>query len=112
LNHISVISLPINESIVAPYSDTVIKYILDDPLADLEQRYLAVLKRREEASKRSNLSQEKISQNRLEFEYRYNESRQRVKTFLEDEEIHKQTMEELERRKEHNLELLRKYKVL
>lgn len=111
-NHISVISLPINESIVAPFADTVIRYILDDPLADLEQRYLAVLKRREEASKRSNLSQEKISQNRLEFEYRYNESRQRVKTFLEDEEIHKQTMEELERRKEHNLELLRKYKII
>ncbi|WP_242940184.1 hypothetical protein [Ruminococcus albus] len=110
--HIAVISLPINESLAAPFSDTVIRYILDDPLADLEQRYSAELKRRNEASIRASRSQEKISQNLLEFEYRYNEARKRVQTFLEDEEIHKQTMEELERRKDHNLELLRKYKVI
>ena len=111
-NHITVISLPINESLAAPYSDTVIKYILDDPLSDLEKRYSTALKKIDESNKRYNFSQEKITQDRLEYEQRYNESRQRVKTFLEDEEIHNQTMEELERRKEHNLELLRKYKII
>ena len=111
-DYISVISLPINESLAAPYSDTVIKYILDDPLADLEQRYLTALKRREEAYKKSNLSQEDIMERLERFNKKYNEYCQRLQTFLEDEEIHKQTMEELERRKEHNLELLRKYKVL
>ncbi|EXM40893.1 hypothetical protein RASY3_00300 [Ruminococcus albus SY3] len=111
-NHITVISLPINESLAAPYSDTVIKYILDDPLSDLEKRYSTALKKIDESNKRYNFSQEKITQDRLEYEQRYNESRQRVKTFLEDEEIHKQTMEELANRKAHNLELLRKYKII
>lgn len=109
---ISVISLPINDSLAEPFSDTVIKYILDDPLTDLEKRYSTALKKIDESNKRYNFSQEKITQDRLEYEQRYNESRQRVKTFLEDEEIHKQTMEELERRKAHNFELLRKYRVL
>ena len=50
---------------------------------------------------------------RLErFNRKYNESRQRVRIFLEDEEIHNQTMEELANRKAHNLELLKKYKVI
>ncbi|MCR5019460.1 hypothetical protein [Ruminococcus sp.] len=110
--HIAIISLPINESLAAPFSDTVIRYILDNPLADLEKRYSAELKRRNEASIRASRSQEKISQNLLEFEHRYNEARKRVQTFLEDEETRIQTLEELARRKEHNLELLRKYKVL
>ena len=111
-DYISVISLPINESLAAPFTDTVIRYILDDPLADLEIRYSTALKNIDEENKRFSIPQEIILQNHLEFEQRYNEARKRVQTFLEDEEIHKQTMEELERRKEHNLELLRKYKVL
>ncbi|SFD41237.1 hypothetical protein [Ruminococcus albus] len=111
-DYISVISLPINESLAAPFTDTVIRYILDDPLADLEQRYLTALKRREEAYKKSNLSQEDIMERLEKFNKKYNEYCQRLQTFLEDEEIHKQTMEELERRKEHNLELLRKYKII
>ncbi len=111
-DYISVISLPINKSLAAPFTDTVIRYILDDPLADLEIRYSTALKNIDEENKRFSIPQEIILQNHLEFEQRYNEARKRVQTFLEDEEIHKQTMEELERRKEHNLELLRKYKVL
>ena len=111
-DYISVISLPINESLAAPFTDTVIRYILDDPLADLEIRYSTALKNIDEENKRFSIPQEIILQNHLEFEQRYNEARKRVQTFLEDEEIHKQTMEELARRKAHNLELLRKYKVL
>lgn len=111
-DYISVISLPINESLAAPFTDTVIRYILDDPLADLEQRYLTALKRREEAYKKSNLSQEDIMERLERFNRKYNEYCQRLQTFLEDEEIHNQTMEELARRKEHNLELLRKYKII
>ncbi|SFD41211.1 hypothetical protein [Ruminococcus albus] len=111
-DYITVISLPINESLAAPFTDTVIRYILDDPLADLKQRYSTALKIIDEENKQFSIPQELISKNLLEFEQRYSESRQRVQTFLENEEIHNQTMEELARRKEHNLELLRKYKVL
>ncbi|SFC40830.1 hypothetical protein SAMN02910406_01668 [Ruminococcus albus] len=110
--YLAICSLPLNENPGASYSDSAIRFLLDDLINDLEKRYSALLKRSDEANKRFNLSQEKISQNRLELEQWYNEARKRLQTFLEDEEIHNQTMEELARRKEHNLELLRKYKVI
>lgn len=109
---ISIISLPLNKSLAESYTDTVIKYLFDDPLADLEQRYLAALKIIDEENVRYHRTQEEVFQRFERYEQRYNESRKTLQMFLEDEETHKQTMEELERRKEHNLELLRKYKLL
>lgn len=109
---ISIISLPLNKSLAESYTDTVIKYLFDDPLADLEQRYLAALKIIDEENVRYHRTQEEVFQRFERYEQRYNESRKTLQMFLEDEDIHKQTMEELERRKEHNLELLRKYKIL
>lgn len=108
-NHISIISLPLNESLAAPYSDAAIKFILDDPLADLEQRYLTSLKLIDEENIRYNRTQEYILRNQKEYEQRYNESCKNLHMFLEDEEMHSQTLEELARRKKYNLEMLKSY---
>ena len=108
-NYISIISLPLNESLAAPYSDAAIKFILDDPLADLEQRYLTSLKLIDEENIRYNRTQEEILRNRKKYEQRYNESCKNLHMFLEDEEMHSQTLEELARRKKYNLEILKSY---
>ena len=108
-NYISIISLPLNDPLVAPYSDAAIKFILDDPLADLEQRYLTSLKLIDEENIRYNRTQEYILRNQKEYEQRYNESCKNLHMFLEDEEMHSQTLEELARRKKYNLEMLKSY---
>lgn len=108
---ISIISLPLNKSLAASYTDTVIKYLFDDPLADLEQQYLATLKRIDEENVRYHRTQEEVFQRFERYEQRYNESRKTLQMFLEDEETRIQTLEELARRKEHNLEMLKKYNV-
>jgi hypothetical protein len=110
-NHISVISLPLQESLAAPYSDASIRFLLNDPLADLEQRYTSSLKLIDEEDIRCNRTQEEILRNRKEYEQRYNESCERIHMFLEDKEMHDQTLEELARRKKHNIEMLKKYNV-
>ena len=109
--NLAVISLPLHESYAAPYSDLAIKFILDDPLSDLEQRYLSSLKILDEDNILYNRSQEKILQKRKSYEQLYNDSCKTLHMFLEDKEMHRQTLEELARRKEHNLEMLRKYNV-
>lgn len=108
-NHISIISLPLNESLAASYSDAAIRFILDDPLADLEQRYLTSFKLVDEENIRYNRTQEEILRNRKIYEQRYNESCKKLHMFLEDEEMHSQTLEELARRKKYNLEILKSY---
>lgn len=110
-NHISVISLPLQESLAAPYSDASIRFLLNDPLADLEQRYTSSLKLIDEEDIRYNRAQEEIMRNRKEYEQRYNESCERLHMFLEDKEMHDQTLEELARRKKYNIEMLKKYNV-
>ncbi|ADU21897.1 hypothetical protein [Ruminococcus albus] len=111
-DYLSISALPLNKFPGASYSDAAIRFLLDDLINDLEKRYSVLLKRSDEANIRFPRPQEDVLKSRLEYEQWYNEARERVQTFLEDEEIHKQTMEELERRKEHNLELLRKYKII
>jgi len=109
--NLAVISLPLHESYAAPYSDLAIKFILDDPLSDLEQRYLSALKILDEDNIRYNRPQEIILQDHKSYEQLYNDSCKTLHMFLEDKEMHSQTLEELARRKEHNLEMLRKYNV-
>ncbi|MBR3900372.1 MAG: hypothetical protein IKJ60_02330 [Ruminococcus sp.] len=108
-NYISIISLPLNEPLVAPYSDAAIKFILDDPLADLEQRYLHYVKNTEEVNKRFNRPQEIIEKDRIFIEEMLKDSRETLHMFLEDKELHSQTLEELARRKKYNLEMLKSY---
>ncbi|WP_294483393.1 hypothetical protein [uncultured Ruminococcus sp.] len=111
-DYLSISALPLNEFSGASYSDSAIRFLLDDLINDLEKRYSVLLKRSDEANIRFPRPQEDVLKSRLEYEQWYNEAHKRVQTFLKDEEIHNQTMEELARRKAHNLELLRKYKVL
>jgi len=111
-DYLSISALPLNKFPGASYSDAAIRFLLDDLINDLEKRYSFLLKRSDEANIRFPRPQEDVLKSRLEYEQWYNEARKRVQTFLEDEEIHNQAMEELERRKEHNLELLRKYKII
>jgi hypothetical protein len=111
-DYLSISALPLNKFPGASYSDAAIRFLLDDLINDLEKRYSVLLKRSDEANIRFPRPQEDVLKSRLEYEQWYNEARKRVQTFLEDEEIHKQTMEELANRKEHNLELLKKYKVI
>ena len=108
-DYISIISLPLNEPLVAPYSDAAIKFILDDPLADLEQRYLHCVKNTEEVNKRFNRPQEIIEKDRIFIEEMLKDSRETLHMFLEDKEMHSQTLEELARRKKYNLEMLKSY---
>ena len=108
-DYISIISLPLNESLAAPYSDAAIKFILDDPLADLEQRYLHYVKNIEEVNKRFNRPQEIIEKDRIFIEEMLKDSRETLHMFLEDKELHSQTLEELARRKKYNLEMLKSY---
>ena len=106
----SVISLPLSE--ISPSSDASVYYLLDDPFADLEERRVATLKAVDEEDKRFNRSQEVIDKNRADYEKRLEESRRNLSLFREDEELRCQTLEELARRKEHNLKLLRRYGVI
>ena len=108
-DYISIISLPLNESLAAPYSDAAIRFILDDPLADLEQRYLHFVKNTEEVNKRFNRPQEIIEKDRIFIEEMLKDSRERLHMFLEDKEMHSQTLEELASRKKYNLEMLKSY---
>lgn len=108
-NNGAVLSLPLQESHAAPYSDTAIQFLLKDPLNDLEQRYVAALKAQDEENTRFQRTPEAIAEGRARYEQMMDESRRRLHLFLEDTDIHHQTLEELARRKAHNIELLRKY---
>ena len=110
-NYISICSVPLQESLVAPYSDVAIKFLLDDPLVDLEQRYLHFIKNTEEVNKRFNRPQEIIEKDRIFIDEMMRNSREKLNMFLEDKEMHDQTLEELARRKKYNLEMLKKYNV-
>lgn len=104
-----VLSLPLQESMAADYSDTAIYFLLDDPLADLEERRTVSIKAVAAEDEKYHRSQEVIDKNRAEAEKMYEKSRRRLRLFMEDEGIRRQTMEELARRREHNLKLLRRY---
>lgn len=110
-NYISISSVPLQESLEAPYSDMAIKFLLDDPLTDLEQRYLHFVKNTDEVNNRFNRPQEIIEKDCYFIEELLKSSREKLHMFLEDKEMHSQILEELARRKKYNLEILRKYNV-
>lgn len=101
--------LPLAENRVAPYSDTAVYFLLDDPFSDLGERRKATIKAIAAEDEQFRRSQEVIDRNKADYEKRFDESCRRLRLFEENEEIHRQTLEELARRKKHNLELLRRY---
>ena len=110
-NRGDVLSLPLQECHAAPFSDNAIYYLLDDPFADLDERRAATIKAVDIEDEKFHRPQEVIDSNRADYAKRIEESRRNLRLFQEDEEIHRQTMEELARRRELNLKLLRKYGV-
>ena len=111
-NNGSVISLPLQESLAAPYCDTAIQYLLDDPLGDMEKRYETTIKALAEEDVQFNRMPEVIAESHARYEQMIDRSRKMIKLFLEDNDVHKQTLEELARRKANNTELLHKYGIL
>lgn len=111
-NNGSVISLPLQESFAAPYCDTAIQYLLDDPLGDMEKRYEITMKALSEEDARFKRTPEEITESHARYEQMIDKSRKMLKLFLENEDVHRQTIEELARRKAHNTELLHKYGIL
>ena len=101
--------LPLAKNQVAPYSDTAVYFLLDDPLSDLDERRKAAIKAVAAEDEQFLRSQEVIDKNKADYEKMFNESCRRLRLFQENEEIHSQTLEELARRKEHNLKLLKRY---
>lgn len=105
----AVLSLPLSECRAAASSDTAIQFLLEDPLADLEERRSAALKAAAEEDARFHRTPEVIEKNRADYEKLLDESRSTLHRFLENADVQRQTLEELARRKAHNTELLRKY---
>lgn len=108
-NRGAVPNLPLEENRVAPYSDNAVYFLLDDPFSDLDERHKATIKAIAAEDERLQRSQEVIDRNKADYEKMFDESCRRLRLFEENEEIHRQTLEELARRKKHNLELLRRY---
>lgn len=110
---ISVPRLPLSENrFAAPYTDFAIRFLLDDPLADLEQRNAEVIKSIEKENALYNHTAEFIASDLAHYQKSLEESRKTLHVFLTDKEIHRQTLEELAQRKIHNTELLINYGVI
>lgn len=110
---ISVPRLPLSENrFAAPYTDFAIRFLLDDPLADLEQRNTELIKSVGKENELYNRTAEVIASNLAQYQKRLEESRKTLHLFLTDKEIHHQILEELEQRKIHNTELLTNYGVI
>lgn len=107
-----VLSLPLQDCIAAAYSDTAIQFLLSDPLTDLEERYATTLKAIAEEDERFHRAPEVALENRIRYERKINESRERLLQFLQDSDMHQKTMAELSKRKVHNTELLRQYGII
>ncbi len=111
-NSIKVLPLPLNQSVTAPYNDGAIRFLLDDPLTDLEQRNETALKRINDENVFCHRTPEVIAENHMHYQRMLEESRRRLHLFLYNDEMHRQTLVELTRRKTHNIELLRKYEII
>ena len=110
---ISVPRLPLSENrFAAPYTDFAIRFLLDDPLADLKQRNAELIKSIKKENELYNRTAEVIASNLAHFQKSLEESRKTLHLFLTDKEIHHQTLEELEQRKIHNTEFLINYGVI
>lgn len=107
-----VLSLPLQDCIAAAYSDTAIQFLLSDPLTDLEERYATTLKAIAEEDERFHRAPEVALENRIRYERKINESRERLLQFLQDSDMHQKTMAELSKRKVHNTDLLRQYGII
>lgn len=81
-------------------------------MADLEERYVATLKSREEYHVLYHHTPEDIQKMTAEFNDLVDKYRERLRLFLQDPDIHRDTLEKLARRKAHNTELLHKYGIL
>lgn len=102
-------SLPLEECSFAQYDDTAIRYLINDPLQDLKKHSEDALRKIDEQAKRFNYPQEVVADRKNVFEKMVQESQRKIHTFLNDKELHQKTLEELERRKMYNTELLKKY---
>ena len=107
-----VLSLPLQDCIAAAYSDTAIQFLLSDPLTDLEERDATTLKAIAEEDERFHRAPEVALENRIRYERKINESRERLLQFLQDSDMHQKTMAELSKRKVHNTDLLRQYGII
>lgn len=105
--------LPLSENHFAPpYSDMAVRFLLDDPVQDLDERYESSLRRLHDDAERFSHTPEMLAENLARCDKYLAESRKILELFLTDDDLRQQTINELNERKLRNTELLKKYGVL